>query len=220
MSIHTFKIGFCCAMLLIIPISVTANEDGTIVGNGIISTSKATVGSCKGIDINGAFNITIKQGKKCTIQVTGDSNIIPHIKSQVEKNNLNIYSDRSYSTKKVLELAIEADKPAELSINGSNSGLFSDLLTDQFFISLNGSSNFNLNGKVTTLSAKVNGSSMLNADALKADNIAISLTGAGSAEVNASKKLDISIVGAGSVLYRGNPEISREIIGVGYIEAK
>ena len=59
------------------------------------------------------------------------------------------------------------------------------------------------------------------AGGLKAENVRITVSGAGDAEVYASKSLHAVISGAGDVVYDGNPaDVQREISGWGEVSPK
>jgi hypothetical protein len=53
---------------------------------------------------------------------------------------------------------------------------------------------------------------------LVAGDVEIDLSGAGSARVYATEKLDVSISGAGTVKYRGDPEVHKQISGLGSLK--
>ncbi len=53
---------------------------------------------------------------------------------------------------------------------------------------------------------------------LLSENARVDITGAGSAEVYASVKLDAQVSGAGSVNYKGNPtNVKQEVSGAGSV---
>jgi hypothetical protein len=64
------------------------------------------------------------------------------------------------------------------------------------------------------------GASKLEAGSLQAETVAISISGAGKAEVAASKILKVSISGAGKVTYTGNPTVEKRISGAGSVRQR
>src|SRR6266568_1526911 len=71
------------------------------------------------------------------------------------------------------------------------------------------------------IGAKLSGASDLKARALQARVVQISITGAGSAVVNATDTLRVAITGAGDVTYFGNPKtVEKHITGAGSIRHK
>jgi hypothetical protein len=76
-------------------------------------------------------------------------------------------------------------------------------------------------GKVNRLLADLTGASNLRAGDLSAENVELSVTGAGKADVTASNLLRAVITGAGKVSYGGNPKsVERKITGAGKIEPR
>ena len=81
----------------------------------------------------------------------------------------------------------------------------------------NGACSMTLEGKAEKLSAELLGAGNLKAAALPVKSAIVSVTGTGSAEVNATSDLNASITGAGSIKYKGSPRITKQILGVGSI---
>ena len=78
-----------------------------------------------------------------------------------------------------------------------------------------------LAGKVNRLLASLTGASKLKAADLPADDVELSVTGAGKADVTASNLLRASITGAGKVSYGGQPKsVEKKITGAGKIEPR
>ena len=84
-----------------------------------------------------------------------------------------------------------------------------------------GAADVMLEGAVDELLADTSGASDLKARALQARVVQISITGAGSAVVNATDTLRVAITGAGDVTYFGNPKtVEKHITGAGSIRHK
>lgn len=102
--------------------------------------------------------------------------------------------------------------------SGANEFQVADLKGESLEVALSGSSNMTLDGAVDRLAAKIDGASGLLARQLKSKQVAVAISGAGSAEVHASERLQGDISGVGSIRYAGNPgEVVRNIMGWGDI---
>ena len=78
-----------------------------------------------------------------------------------------------------------------------------------------------LAGRANRLIASLTGASKLNAETLQTQDVEISVTGAGKADVNATNSLRAAITGAGRVSYGGNPKsIEKKITGAGKISPR
>jgi len=84
-----------------------------------------------------------------------------------------------------------------------------------------GAAKVTMAGKVNRLLADLTGASNLRAADLSAEDVELSVTGAGKADVTVSNLLRAVITGAGNVSYGGNPKsVEKKITGAGKIEPR
>jgi hypothetical protein len=96
----------------------------------------------------------------------------------------------------------------------------SNLSGKGFYLEGTGATRVVADGTVTELMASMSGASKLEAGSLQAENVTLSISGAGKAEVAASKTLKVSISGAGKVTYTGNPTVEKHISGAGSVRQR
>jgi len=89
-----------------------------------------------------------------------------------------------------------------------------------FYLEASGATRVMADGNVGELLATMSGASRLEAEALKAEVVELSITGAGKANVSATKDLKVSISGAGKVTYSGDPTVERHISGAGSVRQR
>jgi hypothetical protein len=77
-----------------------------------------------------------------------------------------------------------------------------------------------ISGKVAEQSIDLSGAGSYQAVDLISDNVAVQVSGAGKAIVNAKTLLKADISGAGLVEYTGNPRLEQEISGIGKIRRR
>ncbi len=87
-----------------------------------------------------------------------------------------------------------------------------------FYLEGTGATRVVLDGTVNELMATMSGASRLGAESLQAETVEISISGAGKAEVAASRVLKVAISGAGKVTYTGNPTVEKHISGAGSVK--
>lgn len=195
--------------------------NGCISGSGVKKTEERNVPPFSAMNVNGAYEINIQLQKKQRIEVTGDDNILPHIVTKVSGGTLTITSDKSISTKVPLRVDIFAGDIEKIVTDGSNEVSVNGVRNKKLALELNGTSSVSATGATKTLSAKLSGTGSLQAKDLKAEDVRVILSGAGDAEVYASRKLRAEIEGAGDISYYGNPgEVVKDITGAGSIEKK
>ena len=92
---------------------------------------------------------------------------------------------------------------------------------DRFALETSGATKVSLAGKVNRLLASLTGASKLDAADFPAEDVEISVTGAGKADVTATNLLRAAITGAGKVSYGGNPKsVEKKITGAGKISPR
>jgi hypothetical protein len=198
-----------------------AHDPNHVEGSGVMVTVKREVADFTNVQLDGAFAATITcQGKK-QVEITGDDNIVPLVKTEVKEGLLHVYAEKSFSTKQLLKVAIGMQVLDKLVVSGANDVQVDKVKSAALQIDASGSSIVTVTGKVKSLSSELSGAANLNAGKLEAETVGINISGAGNADVHASQKLDARIMGAGAVVYGGNPkDVSRQVMGAGSIEPR
>jgi hypothetical protein len=204
-------------------------------------TSNRTTAEYDQIAVSGSFQVNLVSGKEGAISITGDENIISHVVTEVENNELKIYFEKkknySYKSKITIEVPFEsintihftgsgdittkntiiADK-FDVHLTGSGDVTL-DLKATKTTASVAGSGDIILNGTSTILKASVAGSGDLDCSNLVAENATADVAGSGDIKVISTQKLTAGVAGSGSVKYKGKPEtIEKSIAGSGDIE--
>ena len=208
-------------------------------GNQI--TSNRSTPEYDQIAVSGSFQVTLVAGKEGAISITGDENIISHVVTEVENNELKIYFEKkknySYKSKITIEVPFESIN-AILFTGSGDITTKSTIIADKFDVHLTGSGDVTLdlkatkttasvagsgdiilNGNSAVLKASVAGSGDLDCSKLVAENATADVAGSGDIKVNCTQKLTAGVAGSGSVKYKGKPEtIEKSIAGSGDIE--
>lgn len=201
--------------------SALAHDPEHVEGSGHVITERRQVADFSQVEIDGAFDTSISCQENTLLDITADDNIVPLILTEVRDGRLRVYSEKSFSTKKMLKVTIALQKLEQLEVSGSNNVTVRKVNSDALHLNASGSSTIIAEGQVTGLLSDLSGAATLHAMDLKADDVSVDISGAGNAEVYASKSLKAQILGAGSVVYDGNPEaVSRNILGAGSIEPR
>jgi hypothetical protein len=211
-------------------LAVFSSFSQKIHGNHNVTIKERSILSFNEVEINGGYEILLSKGDKESLKIEADDNLHQYIEVDVKGNTLFIRNKKdieihdskkmkiylTYNNLNKLEVNGAADIETTSPISGTSfkleiSGaakIVSSIQVDQFFAELNGAATITLKGKVRNAGVELfNGVGNLSAYDLKADNFKISISGAGKADINVSKKLDVSISGVGCVNYKGNPQM-------------
>ena len=193
-------------------------------------------GSISKIDISHVFaTVIISPESSREITYVIDENLKELLVMTYSDSELKITTkDENPIRSDVMTFNIGADALEKIVVNGATSikghGIFT---ADKFDIKVEGAADIELALNVNsvsveelgaariTLTGKANemqvnglGTSFIKTRDLIAQDVAISLTGAGNVEVYAEKTLDVSVTGVGTVTYWGNPELSKSALGI------
>jgi hypothetical protein len=192
-----------------------------VVGSGVSKTEKREVPSFDSIDASGALDVEVVCQKEPSLELEGDDNLLPLLKTEVRGGTLYIKSEKSFSARKGIRVRITAPNIQNISSSGASSFQVSNIKNEKLRIQNSGASNINLSGQTVALELELSGASKADTEKLIAERVTVNLSGAGKANVYASDELNAEVSGAGSVTYSGDPKtVNRNVSGVGSISRK
>ena len=223
---------------------ITAQWQDAISGNAILDSLYQEDSKFDTIEVLGPFEITLQKGNRHKITIVGESNLIPHVEFDVNKNKLVLQTSNNKrlhsKTGNPIQIAVTAKELSEIYVIGSgkissSNSLFSKYLLLELIgsgeiqipvksqavsVHITGSRHISLNGSCKTKKGEIIGSGHLHSEELKTENSFLRLTGSGQANINCSDKLKAMINGTADIVYTGNPkgvEISTWLGGDKYI---
>ncbi len=171
------------------------------------------------IDIRGSTDVVARIGSSTAITVSGDDNIVPHVRTEVRGDTLIIdMEDGSYSTSAPLVVTVSTPALDGISISGSASAQASGISAERFDASISGSGDMELKGTAGEVEASVSGSGDMRLFGLAARRAMVNVSGSGNVQVSADEALGVEVSGSGDVRYRGNPAREVKISGSGSVE--
>ncbi len=192
-----------------------------VVGSGNIKSEKRTIPAFTSIDASGAFDVEVVCQKEPGLELEGDDNLLPLVKTEVRGNTLYIEPGQQFSVRKPIRVRLTVSNLESISSSGASSFHVSNIKNEQLKIDTSGASNLNLSGETRSLDLEMSGASNVASGDLHAERVRISLSGAGKADVYASQELNADVSGAGSVSYAGDPKtVNKKVSGVGSVSKK
>jgi hypothetical protein len=212
---------------------------------GLLSTYSANaenvirnVGSFSKVEIAGPFNVSLVQSDKEQVEINTEKEAIEKIITKVEGSTLRIYYKEKHNTCCTIEVTISFKEinslecSGAIDLNSASALQFKNLDLDlsgaskvalnvtctQLNVDISGAGKVMLNGKAQKVELEISGSGNLSAPELEANDYEVEISGAGSAKVNATAKLNVAISGSGSVIYKGSPKIDQQISGSGSLK--
>ncbi len=208
-------------------------------GSGKIVKEERKVDDFHKIVLSGVGRLELGQGEIPKVLIETDDNLMEFIRTQVMGGTLYIETLNNVSLSPTNEMVYhvtvrdlnEVDVSGAASVKTLNpikaeslkvilSGAGSialDVDAIDLTVDLSGSGNVKLNGKAEHQDVSVSGAGLYKGFGLVSTSARVSVSGVGSAEVNAQNELDVSISGVGSLNYKGTPQLKQTISGVGTV---
>lgn len=211
-------------------------------GSGVIVMADRDVSDFNQVDVSVPVNLLIEQGEGESLEITGDDNILPRIKTEVADGKLKIFFQdsvfTSMSPSKKLEIHLMVKELNAITLSGSGDIRANDIKTESLSVTISGSADtvinnlnahtleitvsgsgsFKISGQVDMQTINISGSGDYLAKDLESGECLITVSGSGNATINVRHRIDVKISGSGDVRYIGEPMVIQIIQGSGSIE--
>jgi len=206
------------ALLLAVPACRVSGSVGNgVQGDGVLKTEMRDVTDFAEISVDGTVKLDLVTGPLDKLTITGDENLLPLVATEVVGGRLTIHQTKSMHSKTPLVVSIHAPAVARIDTAGLANVIASGLTGPTFTFTSNGVTDSQLSGQVSSLEIDSSGTGVVRAAGLTAKQARVTVSGAGSVEVNATDQLKANVSGVGSVKYRGTPAIEKNVSGVGTV---
>lgn len=193
---------------------------GEVAGSGKPKKETRNVGSFTSISTEGAFDLKVVCQKAQGLQIEGDDNILPLVRTEVSNNVLHIRSVRSYSVTEPITLRISVPDLVGIYSAGAGTIEVSGLKNDKFEIDVNGAPTIRASGETKALKIDANGAGNIDTHELHAARVEVDSKGVSNVEVYAAEQLDVTVSGPSHVIYEGNATVNKTVNGPGSVEKK
>ena len=234
---------FLLPMVIAIVVSSCSYIGGKHVrGNGNITTKEHRVGQFHSVEVGGAIHVNVRQDSVMQpVKVETDENLqalveiyesngVLHI---MPEDHINLDPTRSVTVYVAApqfrglaasgasrirgENKLISNETFDLGASGA-SELELDLKAPRVNAETSGASNITLAGETKELRLEGSGASHFKCMDLLTENTRVGISGASSADVFASVKLDVEASGASGVKYRGSASVSQDVSGASSVK--
>ena len=177
-------------------------------GEGDMTSETRVVGDFSRIETGAAIDVDVRIGPGSTLEVRGQSNIVPIIVTDVANGTLRIRSDHGYTSTERVEVVLTAAHLDGIVLSGGSHGRIEGLDTAAFRIEASGGSRVTASGSAGTLALEMSGGSAAELADLSTETITLDLSGGCRAELRASDHVNGSATGGSRASILGNAQIS------------
>lgn len=220
-------LGLSLLTLLFLQTTIAAPWHGGERGSGNVIKETRDVSGFHGIDVGGAFEVTLIKATKEKVVLEVDDNLMPYVTTKVFAGVLEIDNKRDFRNPTELKVTIYYKSIDEIDFSGAAS-LYSDevLKTESLDIEASGASDIELEldvnfleadfsgaskveffGKAKSVEVETSGATVYKAIELETESCELKASGAAVARVWATEELSLKASGASSVRYKGSPSI-------------
>ncbi len=213
-----------------------------VSGSGNVVTREESLSGFDAVEASASFQVSIRQGESFRVVVRVDDNIVPYLRVDKEGSTLRLgLRPNSWVTNATLQAEVvmpelsrvEASGASRVAISGFRSArdlvlevsgastVEGDIQSADVTMEVSGASTVRLTGTGQGLQANVSGASTVDLRAFPVRDADVEVSGASSATVVPSGRLDVEASGASHVYYVGNPTMGRiETSGASSIEQR
>lgn len=195
------------------------------------------------IQVDGAYDLYITQGKEFSLRIEAEPEILEKIQTEVKDGRLKV-GDKKHKIRigffksKARKIYVTLPELKELCLNGSsdvrgqNKFKTGDLRLEvngagdvelelearDVDANIRGAGDIKLKGSADKFDISIAGSGDVSAYDLASQKTTVNISGAGDCRVNASQELAVNIAGSGDVSYQGSPKVvTKNVSGVGRV---
>jgi hypothetical protein len=213
-----------------------------VKGNGnVVTRDRNTTGKFHSVDVSGALNIYVKQDSGQAVRVEADENLQDLIEIHEENGTLYISPRDNFNldpSNNAIKIFVTAPQYRNLEVTGASNIYGENRITSSETLGIHltgaseakldvkapridaemtGASHISLSGETKDLDIEGSGASGVKCFDLKTENTRLDISGACSAEIFASVKLDVEASGASEVQYKGTPAVTQSVTGASNI---
>ncbi|MEM1257855.1 MAG: head GIN domain-containing protein [Bacteroidota bacterium] len=218
-------------VLAVLTVTVSNAQWKRVKGNGNTVTIERSVGEYDQVALAGWFDVELVDGDEGELTLTGESNLLEYIKTEVKDGKLTIKQRKGVNLKPsnwnegiLIVVPVETIDGVSLSGSGDIVGK-TTLKSNNFKTSISGSGDITLNveaksvdasmsgsgdirlsGRTTDFEVSVSGSGDIRAYDLEADFVEAQVSGSADIKITANEMLKARVSGSGDISYKGNPK--------------
>ncbi len=189
-----------------------------VQGSGVAATQSRSLARFSGVELAGSNKVTVDVGRRQSVIVHADSNLLRNVTTRVVAGTLVIGTTGSFTTKAPMSVEVSVPSLATLKLSGSGEISVTGIDAPQLAVTLSGSGALDASGTAARLDVTVSGSGLAQLDNLVARDVHAVLGGSGLIRVTATASLDAAVAGTGAIVYGGNPpHVTTSVTGTGAV---
>ncbi len=188
-----------------------------LAGSGTPSTEDRAVPSYHRVKLIGGGTITLVTGSESSVRVTCDDNLLPHLTTEVQGDELVISYDRAVTSRVPLEVRLTTDRLDALDLVGGSSATLGRIEQPSLEVKIVGGGQVSASGKVDRTEVEVVGSGKVELAGVDSRQADFSITGSGEISAHVTERAEVKIVGSGDIALTGPATVEKQVVGSGNV---
>lgn len=235
------QIARLSSLLLLLTVGCHVLDRPTIVGSGVQLVDVRDCAGFSRIQAGSIVHLEIVEGDAYQVEVQGDDNLVPLVRTNVIGDRLEIGLEGDYRISAQQPLVVRIVCPplqeldlsgatqttltgnvTEVEVSGASSLEVSQLIADQLSIHISGASKTTFQGVISSsVTLDSSGASKTNLEQLEADLLAVSISGASSVACgNGIRQIRGSASGASKVVCQKNTNVQVGTSGAASVKSR
>ncbi|MFG0320559.1 MAG: head GIN domain-containing protein [Planctomycetota bacterium JB042] len=189
-------------------------------GSGVVATVAHERPTFTRVEVRGALELVVEIGPPTPVEVSGDDNILPHLRIEVVGDRLIVEPRHSISPRCPLVVRATSPDLREIEASGATEVVVHGLDAAVLSLDVSGASEVRVDGRCDHLEAEVSGASDLELTELVAETAEIEASGASDADLRVDADLHARVSGAASVRNHGPGAVRGHVSGAGSLEPR
>jgi len=196
-----------------------ASTNSTLTGSGVAAAQTRPLAPFSGVELAGSNNVTVQVGRKQSVVVHADNNLLRVVTTRVRSGTLVIGNTTgSFAAKSPMSVEVNVPSLEQFTLSGSGNVAISGISTPTVALAISGSGNLQASGTTTRLEVTVGGSGNAQLQQLVARDVQAVVSGSGTIWLTATDRLHAAIPGSGTIFYSGSPaHVTTTITGSGTV---
>ena len=193
-----------------------------------------TVPAFSAVDFSGFGKMEITAGETQSVTLIGSAKTLGRVMTDVHDDTLVVKWDQhkerhgwlwrfvmpDEEDKDKLTVKISVPKLHKIGVSGASSVVAKGIDSEVMTVTLSGASKIRADGRADKLALSISGAGEANLDRLVVKDASVSISGVGHAYVYPKDNLTADISGVGAVRYKGEPHVTSTISGAGSVKGK
>jgi hypothetical protein len=169
------------------------------------------------VNLQGAARVVCKVAPEFAVSVQGDDNLLSHITTEVKGNTLVIGQDANWKSKEGITVSVSGPDLREMILEGSGQMVATGISGSDFKISVGGSGEVRVEGKVDDVDVSLAGSGSIQTVGLQSGDASVDISGSGHVSAFATEAATVNISGSGVAEIHGGAKVTKSISGSGVV---